>query len=417
MKQLNLILGVTGSIAAYKAPELVRRLREKGVAVQVVMTASAGEFITETTLQAVSGLPVRSNLWDADAEAAMGHIELARWADIVLIAPATAEFMSRLAAGSAGDLLTTLCLATEAPLAVAPAMNRVMWSSRPVQDNRRTLAERGVRLLGPGEGDQACGEFGEGRMLQPEEIVRAVVAMRREPLAGTEASPLAGKTVLITAGPTREAIDPVRFISNHSSGRMGYALAEAAADAGAKVILVSGPVSIAAPAGVERHAVESAEEMFAETHRHIDAADVFIGAAAVSDYRPTNAKTHKIKKSEAELHIDLVRSPDTLASVANLANGPFTVGFAAETQKLREYALAKLDRKKLDMIVANRVGPDCGFNCAQNAVEVYWRNGEKSIPLMDKAELARELIALIGERYAAAGDATVPEIPAMARQD
>lgn len=414
MDQPKIILGVTGSIAAYKAPEVVRRLKDAGAAVRVVMSASAARFITSTTLQAVSGEPVREDLWDRDAEASMGHIELARWADVVLVAPATAELMSRLAAGSAVDLLTTLCLATEAPLVVAPAMNRVMWANPAVGENRDKLAARGVRFLGPGSGDQACGELGEGRMLEPREIAQATLRIVRG--LGAPPSPLAGKTVLVTAGPTREAIDPVRFVSNHSSGRMGYALAEAVAEAGARVILVSGPVALPAPAGVDRYTVESAQEMFAETHRHIDDADVFIGAAAVSDYRPAAAREHKIKKTEAELHIDLVRCPDTLSSVAALQDGPFTVGFAAETERLREHALDKLNRKNLDMIVANQVGAGRGFNCEQNAVEVYWRGGERAIPLMDKSDLARELTRLIGERYAAR-DETVPDVPAVARRD
>ncbi|HZD53791.1 MAG TPA: bifunctional phosphopantothenoylcysteine decarboxylase/phosphopantothenate--cysteine ligase CoaBC [Woeseiaceae bacterium] len=399
MENHNIILGITGSIAAYKAPEIVRRLKERAAAVQVVMTESAARFITPTSLQAVSGLPVCRDLWDEAAEAAMGHIELARWADLVLIAPATAEVMMRLATGSAADLLTTLCLATEAPVAIAPAMNRVMWAHPAVKENRERLEARGVRVLGPGRGDQACGELGEGRMLEPVEIADLVLpAAGASPASGR----LHGRTVLINAGPTREAIDPVRFISNRSSGRMGYALAEAARDAGARVVLISGPVSITPPAGVEAVCVESADQMFAETHRRIEGVDIFIGAAAISDYRPKSVHRQKIKKTESELHIDLIKAPDTLASVARLDDGPFTVGFAAETERLREHALAKLEAKRLDLIVANQVGEGLGFDCPCNAVEVYWKEGEHSFPMTDKRVLAGELIELIAERYEAA---------------
>ncbi|HET6629588.1 MAG TPA: bifunctional phosphopantothenoylcysteine decarboxylase/phosphopantothenate--cysteine ligase CoaBC [Woeseiaceae bacterium] len=394
----NIILGVSGSIAAYKAPDIVRRLRDGGAAVQVVMTEAATRFITPTSLQAVSGLPVRRDLWDEAAEASMGHIELARWADLVLVAPASAEIMMRLAAGSAADLLTTLCLATEAPLVIAPAMNRIMWGHPAVQANRKTLAGRGVRVLGPGSGGQACGEFGEGRMLDPAEIVGTVLA---PPPRGEKAGRLRGRTVMITAGPTREAIDPVRFISNRSSGRMGYALAEAARDAGAKVVLISGPVSLAAPRGVDRVCVESAEQMYAESQNRIGGVDVFIGAAAISDYRPAAVAGQKIKKTEAQLRLELVKAPDTLAAVAKLENGPFTVGFAAETERLRENARAKLEAKQLDLIVANLVGEGRGFDTAQNAAEVYWNGGELSFPLMDKLALAGELVRVIAERFEA----------------
>ena len=397
MASQNIILGVSGGIAAYKTPELVRRLRDRGAAVQVVMTHSAREFVTETTLQAVSGMPVRTNLWDSQAEAAMGHIELARWADLVLIAPATAEIMARMAAGSAADLLTTLCLATEAPVVIAPAMNHVMWSHPAVQENRQKLADHGVRILGPDIGDQACGESGPGRMLQPDAIVAAVTA----PIAVADVEPplLAGKKVLITAGPTREALDPVRFISNRSSGKMGYALAEAARQAGAAVILVSGPVNIAVPDGVNLVNVESAQQMFSATHEHIEGVDIFIGAAAVADYRPANLEEQKIKKDAGEMSIDLVRVPDILASVAKIDNGLFTVGFAAETENLRDYARAKLDKKNLDMIVANLVGENLGFDADDNAVEVYWRDGEHSFPIATKSALADDLIKLVSERY------------------
>jgi phosphopantothenoylcysteine decarboxylase/phosphopantothenate--cysteine ligase len=416
MSGTKILLGVTGGIAAYKAPELVRRLRERGASVQVVLTRAAREFTTEIALQAVSGNPVRSELWDKDAEAAMGHIELARWADRILVAPATAEFMARLAGGFAPDLLTTLCLATTSPIFIAPAMNHVMWTHAAVQANRRMLESRGVQILGPDSGDQACGETGPGRMMQPDQIARTVMGPVAVPMAPIAA--LQGKTVIITAGPTVEAIDPVRFISNRSSGKMGYAIAGAAATAGAKVILISGPVNLPAPHGVERISVESAEELYTATHRRIEEADIFIGAAAVSDYRPQATQQNKIKKSRAELHIDLVRSPDLLASVADLEDGPFTVGFAAETEKLREHAMQKLEQKKLDMIVANQVGPGIGFDCDDNAVEVYWRNGSASFPLSSKADLAVALIELIAGRYAAGyGADTQPELPAIAIRD
>ena len=399
MAKQNIILGVTGGIAAYKAPELVRRLRDPGASVQVVMTGSAGQFVTETALQAVSGRPVRQSLWDSEAEAAMGHIELARWADLVLIAPATAEFMARLAAGAAPDLLTTLCLASKAPIVIAPAMNHVMWANPAVQANRKLLEERGVRLLGPEDGDQACGETGVGRMMQPGDIAAALQPVA----AGSTISPalLLGKTLLVTAGPTREAIDPVRYITNRSSGKMGYAIARAARDAGAKVILVSGPVGLNEPEGVERVCIETAEEMFAATHEHIQGVDIFIAAAAVSDYRPESRQQNKIKKTESAMQLGLVRSPDTLAAVAKLADGPFTVGFAAETELVREYALGKLENKKLDMIVANKVGPDCGFDTEDNTVDVFWCGGEQSFPMTAKTELAGHLIQLIAERYVA----------------
>jgi phosphopantothenoylcysteine decarboxylase/phosphopantothenate--cysteine ligase len=393
----NIILGVAGGIAAYKTPELVRRLRDRGAVVQVVMTRSAEEFVTETTLQAVSGRPVRSNLWDKDAEAAMGHIELARWADLVLIAPATAEIMSRLASGAAPDLLTTLCLATQAPLVIAPAMNHVMWSNPAVQANRDLLEERGARILGPDSGDQACGETGEGRMVEPDVIAASVTGPAV--VADQELPPLAGCKVMITAGPTREAIDPVRYISNRSSGKMGFAMARAAAAAGAEVVLVCGPVSLPTPAGVERIDVESASEMHAATHEHIDGVDIFIAAAAVADYSAATVQEHKIKKAEPGMSIELARTRDILASVAELEGGPFTVGFAAETEKLREYAISKLERKHLDMIIANTVGENQGFESDDNTVEVFWTDGEQSFPTMAKTRLAVDLMRLIAERY------------------
>ncbi len=394
---MNVVLGITGSIAAYKTPELVRRLRDHGADVQIVMTASAEEFVTSTALQAVSGKPIRSNLWDKEAEASMSHIELARWADVVLIAPATAEIMARLAAGAASDLLTTLCLATEAPIAIAPAMNHVMWANAAVQANRTMLQDRGVRILGPDAGSQACGETGSGRMLDPAEI--AAVVCGGQIAAQASEQLLAGKTVLVTAGPTREPIDPVRYITNRSSGKMGYAVAAAAAAQGAKVILVSGPVSLAEPAGIEVIYAGTAEEMYSAIHERVSDADIFIAAAAVSDYRPANAARQKIKKNAETMSIDLVRSRDILASVASLPAAPFTVGFAAETEKVRDYALGKLKSKKLDMIIANRVGDDCGFDRDDNAVEVYWQGGEQAYPQAAKTELARQIIQLVANRY------------------
>jgi len=416
MKPRNVLLGITGGIAAYKTPDLVRRLREQGADVQVVMTDGATHFVTATSLQAVSGHPVRTSLWDADAEAAMSHIELARWADRVLVAPATADFLAKLATGSAPDLLTTLCLATEAPILLAPAMNHVMWSNPAVQANCRALESRGIRMLGPAEGDQACGESGPGRMLEPADLAARV--LQADSGAAIKTGPLAGRRVMVTAGPTREAIDAVRYISNRSSGKMGYALAEAAAAAGARVTLLSGPVAIESPAGVERVFIESADELFAATHARIDDIDIFIGAAAVADYRPRQAAPGKLKKRTTEMNVELVRCPDVLASVARLQDGPFTVGFAAETDRLREYALSKLEGKQLDMIVANEVGDGRGFDQDANEVHVFWRTGERAFPLTDKKTLARQLIDLVAERYDSSfGSGTATELPALASRD
>ncbi len=406
---MNIVLGITGGIAAYKTPELVRRLRGRGAEVQIVMTASAAEFVTETALQAVSGRPIRSNLWDKEAEASMSHIELARWADVVLIAPATAEIMARLASGAAADLLTTLCLATEAPLVIAPAMNHVMWDNAAVQANRKTLEERGVQILGPDRGAQACGETGAGRMLEPDEIAAIVCGPQ---LAGVTAEgSLSGKTVLVTAGPTREPIDPVRYITNRSSGKMGYAMARAAADMGAKVILVSGPVTLAEPVGIEVVHVTTAEQMFDATHAHLDGVDIFVAAAAVSDYRPADAACTKIKKDAETMSLELVRSKDILASVAALDDAPFTVGFAAETDHVREYARGKLEKKNLDMIVANRVGDDCGFDYDHNTVDIFFKDGEVSFAEAPKTELANDIMKLVAERYfVSRGSDTQPKL-------
>ncbi|HZF28134.1 MAG TPA: bifunctional phosphopantothenoylcysteine decarboxylase/phosphopantothenate--cysteine ligase CoaBC [Gammaproteobacteria bacterium] len=393
----RILLGVTGGIAAYKTPEIVRRLTERGCEVQVVMTAGARQFVTPVTLQAVSGRRVRDDLWDPAAEAAMGHIELARWADVVVVAPATADFLATLSAGLAGDLLSTLCLATTAPIVVAPAMNHAMWAHPATQANRAVLDSRGVRFLGPAEGDQACGETGPGRMVEPMEIVSALLELPdRLPLQS-----LAGARVVITAGPTREAIDPVRYITNRSSGKMGFAVAIAARDAGADVVLVSGPVALPTPAGVRRIDVETAEQMYERVHEEIANTDIFVGCAAVSDYRPRKPARQKIKRSSPEMELALVRSPDTLASVAALPKPPFTVGFAAETEDVARYAREKLEKKRVDMIAANQVGPDCGFDRETNALTVFWPGGEVALGEGTKPMLARRLIELIAERYRA----------------
>ena len=411
---MNIVLGITGGIAAYKAPDLVRRLRERGGDVQIVMTASAEEFVTSTALQAVSGRPIRSNLWDKEAEAAMSHIELARWADIVLIAPATAEIMARIVSGGAPDLLTTICLATEAPIALAPAMNRVMWSNPATQANRRVLESRGTHILGPAVGSQACGETGAGRMLDPDTIAAAVFDIGTIQGEGL----LDNRKVVITAGPTREAIDPVRYITNRSSGKMGYAIARAAAAQGADVVLISGPVDLPDPPGVEVRNVTTAQEMHDATHDCVKEADIFVAAAAVADYRPKDLKEQKIKKNDESMTLDLVRCPDILASVAALDAGPFTVGFAAETEKVDEYARSKLENKALDMIIANRVGNDCGFDRDDNAVNVLWSEGEKRYPQAQKSKLARDLVELIAERYyAARGTDTQPRLSVISTTD
>ncbi|MEL7185421.1 MAG: bifunctional phosphopantothenoylcysteine decarboxylase/phosphopantothenate--cysteine ligase CoaBC [Pseudomonadota bacterium] len=411
---MNIVLGITGGIAAYKAPDLVRRLRERGADVQIVMTASAAEFVTETALQAVSGRPLRSNLWDKDAEAAMSHIELARWADVVLVAPATAEVMARIVSGAAPDLLTTICLATEAPLALAPAMNRVMWSNPATQANREVLEERGIHILGPDVGSQACGEMGAGRMLDPDTIAATVFALSR----GKGDGRLEGKKVVVTAGPTREPIDPVRYITNRSSGKMGYAIARAAAAEGAEVTIISGPVSIAAPAGVDIVQIETAQQMYEQTHAVVDGADIFIAAAAVADYRPATSLEKKIKKNDEAMSIDLVRCPDVLASVAALEIAPFTVGFAAETDNVIEYARGKLEKKKLDMIVANRVGSDCGFDRDENAATVLWSGGDRVFPETSKAQLASGIIELVAERFhSVRGTGTQPRLTVISQSE
>jgi len=391
---MRVLLGVSGGIAAYKAAELIRRLREGGAEVRVVMTAAARSFITPLTLQALSGNEVRTDILDPAAEAGMDHIELARWADLVLVAPATADLMARLAAGLADDLLTTLVLATTAPLILAPAMNHRMWLHPATQENLTRLRGRGVRILGPAEGDQACGEWGPGRMLEPSEILDA--------LALRQSSELAGRRVIVTAGPTREALDPVRYIGNRSSGRMGYALARALAARGADLILVSGPSALVPPIGVDVVRVESALEMEAAVMEHVQGCDIFVAAAAVADYRPEVSAREKIKKDRAELSLRLVKNPDILSRVAALEKGPFTVGFAAETQDLEEQALTKLKAKGLDMIAANLVGGKAGgFDREDNALLVLWPDGRRSLPLSPKTRLAEALTDLILERYLA----------------
>ena len=387
----RILLGVTGGIAAYKSPDLVRRLRERGAEVQVVMTQGAMQFVTPLTFQAVSGREVRESLWDAAAEAAMGHIELARWADAILVAPATAEFLARLTQGRADDLLATLCLATSSPVHVAPAMNQQMWANPATQANIAALRARGVSVLGPASGEQACGETGEGRMLEPAELAALVMDSL------SAARPLAGCKVVVTAGPTRERIDPVRYISNRSSGKMGYAVAQAAREAGAEVVLVSGPVSLPAPAGVTRVTVESAQQMHDAVHEVIGDADIYVGAAAVADYRPASVADQKIKKCTDTMTLELVRAPDILASVAALERRPFVVGFAAETQDVERNARSKLECKRLDMIAANRVGDGVAFDRDDNALLLLWRGGREELPSCGKLELARQLVGRIAQ--------------------
>ncbi|MGL5397373.1 MAG: bifunctional phosphopantothenoylcysteine decarboxylase/phosphopantothenate--cysteine ligase CoaBC [Shewanella sp.] len=394
----NVLLGIGGGIAAYKSADLVRRLKERGFDVRVVMSQSAMEFITPLTLQALSGYPVSSSLLDPAAEAAMGHIELARWADLVIIAPATANLLARINAGMADELITTTCLATEAPIALCPAMNQQMYRNLATQANLASLQSRGYTLWGPASGSQACGEVGPGRMLEPLEI--AELASRffatKDVYAEQEPQPLAGQSVLITAGPTREAIDPVRYISNHSSGKMGFALAKAAADMGAAVTLVAGPVNLATPEGVTRIDVESAQNMLDAVMDNVDKKDIFIGCAAVADYRVSDIAACKIKKSAEEMQLALVRNPDILATVASLANRPFVVGFAAETHDVETYARDKLKRKNLNMIAANDVSVvGLGFNADANALRVFWPQGSQDLPATDKLTLARQLLSLI----------------------
>ena len=395
MAAKRILLGITGGIAAYKSAELVRLLKKAGYEVRVVMTRGAEAFVTALTFQALSGEPVRTSLLDPEAESGMGHIELAKWADLVVIAPASADFIARLAQGMADDLLTTVCCATEAPIAVAPAMNQAMWRNHRSQRNIQLLEQDPqIRIWGPDQGEQACGDTGPGRMLEPQTLASLVA---RECTGGK--GPLAGRRVVITAGPTREPIDPVRYISNHSSGKMGYALAAAARDAGAEVVLVSGPVAIPVPAGVQLCPVVTAEDMLREASARVDeGCDLFVACAAVADYRPGVCATDKIKKTGEEMVLPLVRNPDTLATIAARDDAPFTVGFAAETSEVEKYATDKLRRKKLKMIVANDVSaPGLGFNSDHNAVTVFWPGGKESIGPDSKHNIAGRLIGLIGE--------------------
>ncbi|MGL6261208.1 bifunctional phosphopantothenoylcysteine decarboxylase/phosphopantothenate--cysteine ligase CoaBC [Vibrio sp. WXL210] len=391
----NILLGISGGIAAYKCAELTRRLSERGAQVQVVMTNAAKEFITPLTLQAVSGRPVSDSLFDPAAEASMGHIELAKWADLVLLAPATADLIARMSAGMGNDLLTTLVLATEAPVAIAPAMNQQMYGNVATQENIATMARRGAMIWGPAAGEQACGDVGMGRMLDPMELVAHCEDFFAPKL-------LEGKSVTITAGPTREAIDPVRYISNHSSGKMGFALAKAARQLGADVTLISGPVSLSTPAGVRRINVESAQQMYDASLAQAPESDIFIGCAAVADYRPQTVADNKLKKVDGQddIAISMVKNPDIIASVAHLENyRPFTVGFAAETQDVESYAQSKLERKNLDMICANDVSiAGQGFNSDDNAITVFSNEGKQSLTLASKERIASEILTLIAKK-------------------
>ncbi|WP_373292873.1 bifunctional phosphopantothenoylcysteine decarboxylase/phosphopantothenate--cysteine ligase CoaBC [Shewanella algicola] len=388
----KVLLGIGGGIAAYKSADLIRRLKERGADVRVIMTQSAMEFITPLTIQALSGYPVASDLLDPAAEAAMGHIELARWADVVILAPATANLMARINAGMADELLTTTCLATSAPIIVCPAMNQQMYQNIATQENMANLARKGLTIWQPASGNQACGEVGPGRMQEPVAIAEQLVQF-----FGLKS--LQGHKLLLTAGPTREAIDPVRYISNHSSGKMGFALAQAAAEMGAEVTLVSGPVNLATPVGVKRIDVDSAQQMLDAVMQQVELHDIFIGCAAVADYRIADVADQKIKKSAEEMQLALVRNPDILATVAQHTTRPFTVGFAAETNDVEQYARGKLQRKKLDMIAANDVSiQGLGFNADSNALQVFWQDGSQQLPATDKLTLARQLLTLIEQQ-------------------
>ncbi|MBW9256588.1 MAG: bifunctional phosphopantothenoylcysteine decarboxylase/phosphopantothenate--cysteine ligase CoaBC [Candidatus Thiodiazotropha sp. (ex. Lucinisca nassula)] len=396
MSRLNnkkILLGVTGGIAAYKSAVLLRGLLKEGAEVRVVMTAAARSFVTPLTFQALSGHPVHTELLDPEQESAMDHISLARWADLVLVAPATANFMAKLASGQADDLLTTLCLATTATLSIAPAMNHQMWLNGATQENLEKLLARGVVCWGPAEGDQACGENGPGRMVEPELLLQQVQNYFSQ-------GSLSGVRVLMTAGSTREPIDPVRFIGNRSSGKMGYALAEALSEQGAEVTLVSGPVTVSPPMGITRIDVEQAEEMRREVINRVAQADIFIGVAAVADYRPRQAADAKIKKGRESVTLELVKNPDILAEVASLEGAPFCVGFAAETENVEAYAEAKRQAKGLDLIAANQVAAkEGGFESDQNALLLLWQGGREVLPMMSKHQLARQLVERISEQY------------------
>ncbi|SMB79847.1 Phosphopantothenate-cysteine ligase [Pasteurella testudinis DSM 23072] len=393
----RIVVGISGGIAAYKSIELIRLLRKSDAEVRVVLTAAAAHFVTPLTLQAISGNPVAESLLDPQAELAMGHIELAKWADLIVIAPATADLAARLAVGMANDLLSTICLATTAPILLAPAMNQQMFRQAVVQQNLAVLQQRGMRLIGPNSGEQACGDVGAGRMSEPNEIFSAIQT------ALSTAQQFKGLKVAITAGPTREAIDPVRFISNHSSGKMGFALARAFAEQGAEVSLIAGPVNLTTPPNVQRYDVESAQQMHGLTLSLAPRQDIVIGCAAVADYRMETIADQKLKKQDGsdQLILKLVKNPDIIADVAALsANRPFVVGFAAETQDVLEYAAKKLQAKNLDMICANDVAVQGqGFNSEQNALTVLWKNGQQQLPLSDKFSLSQKLAALIVQQY------------------
>ncbi len=390
----NILLGVTGGIAAYKSAELVRELMQVGSRVRVVMTRAAKEFITPLTFQALSGQPVASDEFDsAEARNGMDHIALARWADAVLIAPASANTIAKLTHGGADDLLSTICLATKAPIALAPAMNQAMWSNAATQDNCELLKKRGLLIFGPAAGKQACGEVGEGRMFESHQLLLSLTNLFKT-------GELTGLNVLVTAGPTHEPIDPVRYISNHSSGRMGFAIAEAARDAGANVQLISGPVVLETPEGIKCINVSTAQEMLTAVKQEIDIQQIFISCAAVADYRPVTKQPEKIKKLHADLSLSLARNPDIVSEITKLKNKPFVIGFAAETRELEKYALQKLDHKRLDIIAGNNVAdPHLGFNSEENALEVYWAGGHCSLERDKKTKIARKLISLIAERY------------------
>ncbi|MGV3002012.1 bifunctional phosphopantothenoylcysteine decarboxylase/phosphopantothenate--cysteine ligase CoaBC [Vibrio sp. E150_018] len=392
----KILLGISGGIAAYKCADFTRRLIERGAQIQVVMTPAAKEFITPLTMQAVSGRPVSDSLLDSAAEASMGHIELAKWADLILLAPATADLIARMRAGMGNDLLTTLILASDAPIAVAPAMNQQMYANVATQENLSALTQRGMMIWGPAAGQQACGDVGYGRMLEPMELVAHC-----EAFFGPK--PLQNIKLAITAGPTREAIDPVRYISNHSSGKMGFAIAEVAANMGAEVTLISGPVALPTPANVTRIDVESAEQMHKVVMEHATINNIFISCAAVADYRPSNVAEQKIKKTSDNDHmqINMVKNPDIVASVAALTKQrPFTVGFAAETQDVEQYARGKLKKKNLDLICANDVSiAGLGFNSNNNALHLYWNDGEQALATSSKTQLAKQLLNIIAEQF------------------
>ena len=389
----KILLGISGGIAAYKTPELVRRLKDQGADVRVVMTEGAKAFITPLTLQAVSGNHVSDSLLDSQAELAMGHIELAKWADLIIIAPATADIIARITAGMANDLLSTLCLATSAPIAIAPAMNQQMWHAKATQANMKTLQSWGFHIWGPGAGEQACGDIGLGRMLEVNELVALSSDFFSEKF-------LQDQHWVITAGPTREAIDPVRYISNHSSGKMGYAIAHAALRAGANVTLISGPVNIAAPIGCKLIQVTSAEQMHTQALNYARQATTFVACAAVADYRAADIASEKIKKNDDDMHIALIKNPDIVADVATLASKPFMVGFAAETQNVEYYARGKLTRKNLDLIAANDVAKaGQGFNSDDNSLTVYSAVDKIEIPLANKSIVAKQLVSLINQQY------------------